>query len=369
VTCDSGGSGFGFFNVTNLTIESVQFSGCGWWVIPEVVTKYINESNQFFYYSKLKNDFRTALLFSHCYNLTLYNALPLYYYDNDIPFLVIGVNLHGWSNITLMNPGSEVWSTMLIYYTDSSIMPANSECNLHIETHLSGLWHGNIAEDLTKSTERMPISPIRDFALYITQQDFKVDVGITVHSIDDYTMFGLAAVIMFVNSVTDSHVTFQGHSYQVCSEPSSLQLDVVFYESPSFNSSVVKNRITPVLIKNTSFALLYEKDSFLNDGFLRVLQFTRDLSYQVAIEQVAWCNNSIFNPFGFNSAGSEWVKLLHAQSYSQDASHPQVLHLKLTNVFAQYNGQSYRNPLLESLVQLVNVVCTISGNSYFRKNF
>jgi hypothetical protein len=42
--CDSSGSGFSFFNVTNLTIESVQFSQCGWRVIPEVVTKYVRES-------------------------------------------------------------------------------------------------------------------------------------------------------------------------------------------------------------------------------------------------------------------------------------------------------------------------------------
>jgi hypothetical protein len=217
VTCDSYGGGFGFFNITNLTIESVQFIGYVWLVIPEVVTKYINESNQFFYYSKLESFLPTALLFSHCYNLTLYNALPRSYDD----IVVIGVNLHGWSNITVVNPGGEALSAMLIYYTDSPIIPANSECHLHIETDVfAGGMNGDIAEDLTNGTERMPISPIKDFSLYIAQQDFKVDVNIIVHSVDLYSdSYGWTAIIMFVNSVTDSHVTFQGYSYQVCSDP------------------------------------------------------------------------------------------------------------------------------------------------------
>jgi hypothetical protein len=81
---------------------------------------------------------------------------------------------------------------------------------------------------------------------------------------------------------------------------------------------------------------------------------------------VALCNNSISNAL-FTASGR--VKLLHAQSYSQDARHLQVLNLKQTNVFAKYNGQPYRNPLLGSSVQLVNVVCTISGNSFFGQNF
>lgn len=86
VFCDNAG-GFGFFNVT---IESIQFRTCGWWAIPEEITKYINGSDQFFYYDNAQ----TAFLFSHCYNLTLYNALGNSLMMNNISITCVdGVTL------------------------------------------------------------------------------------------------------------------------------------------------------------------------------------------------------------------------------------------------------------------------------------
>jgi hypothetical protein len=145
---------------------------------------------------------------------------------------------------------------------------------------------------------------------------------------------------MFVNSVTYSHVNFQGYSYEFCFEQAykpplpypayeSTQLDVVFYESPSFNGSTVGNTI-----RNTSFAF-YEGSSDGND-ILQVLQFSKEVSYQVAIEYFAWCNNSIFSPF-------KWFQLLHAVSFFRDTTNQpsssswNALHLNMSNVLAQYN--------------------------------
>lgn len=391
VLCEPGGGGFSFFNVTDLTIESIQFR-CGWWAIPAAATKYINGSDQFFYY----DDAQTTFLFNHCINLTLHNALGSNPDVNNIS--MIGVNLCGWSNITAVIPDRDLpttpLSTLLIYYTDSAIMPSNSECHLHVESNiLSGHRYIDIEQDLTgNNTERMPVLPIRDFAVYIAQQGFKVNVDITVHPMlyyqdTDYCerRCGLNAIIMFINSVTDSHVTFQGYPYEFCTDkgyipypPSnnqfyrSMQLDVIFYETPSFNGSAIGNRMMPLSIQNTSFAFymgnsVYDYDG-MNNHILRVLDFSRKLSYQVAIENVAWCNNSIFFiPFSI----PKWFHLLHAKSFFP-GRRDQALRLKMNNVYAQHNIYGGADPLRQrnsdSLVQFVNIACTVSGESYFGQN-
>jgi hypothetical protein len=372
VSCDGSGSGFGFFNVTNLTIVSVQFKGCEWRVIPKVVTKYINESNQFFYYSN-SDIVKTVLLFSHCYNLVLHNIRYTdYIFDIDHHFGIIGVNLCGRSNIGLYTLDAHI-KPMLFYYTDSSIMPSNSECNLHIEMNMlsESRIYVEIDEKLSNGVERMKVLPVRDFALYIAQQDFKVDVDITLLIFDPN--IDLDAVIMFVNSVSDSHVTIHGQPGKLFSNsfhhPSnqtytSLQLDVIFYETPSFNGSAVRNsKTTTVLIQNILFSPYVMIDNHIEGrDTLRVLQFTQKLSYQVGIEEVVWFYNSLLNILH--------VKLLHAQSFSRYGE--KVMHLKMTNVSAQHRYQPESDPWQrdpESLMLLVNVVCTVSGNSSLRQNF
>ena len=47
ISCNSAEIGFGFFNITNLTISSVIFHMCGGHPSSEVV-KYVNETDQFF---------------------------------------------------------------------------------------------------------------------------------------------------------------------------------------------------------------------------------------------------------------------------------------------------------------------------------
>jgi transcription initiation factor TFIID subunit 2/histone acetyltransferase MYST3 len=387
VSCHNSGSGFGFFNVTHLTIELVQFSDCEWGVIPREVVKYINESNQFFYYTE---GAQTALLFSHCYHLELYNVRCTDLKRKYNHFGIIGVNSCGGDITSDIRQEDLLINTMLFYYTDSAIMLPNSECNLHIETFiLSAAWtYIEIDEELSSGIERMNIRSIRDFALYIAQQDFKVDVDITFRPMSDFGFAsGMSAIIMFVNSVSDSHVTINGHQYpeylgspyETCDsyvtpqgyrDPenhkpldgscTSLQLDVIFYESPSFNGSAVRNsRMTTVMIRNILFRRIDNEFHHINGrDTLSVLQFTHKLSYQVEIKEVVWFYNSITN-----------TKLLHAQSFSKNSK--KVLHLNMTDVSA-HRYQPDRDPWQPdpaSLMLLVNMVCTISGNSSLRQNF
>ena len=146
VYCVGGSGGFGFFNVTNLTIEFVQFRYCGWREIPVDVLKYINGSDQFLYY----NVAQTVLLYNHCSNLKLYNVLG-YNEININNISTIGVNLCGWSNITSVIPDGDLpdtrLSTVTIYYTDSDITPPNPECNLHFESNVLSGYGYNIDID------------------------------------------------------------------------------------------------------------------------------------------------------------------------------------------------------------------------------
>lgn len=69
VACD--GYGFGFFNVTNLTLNLISFENCNTPITAEAV-RYINDTNQFLYFSSNWIP-KFSLIFNHCYNLKLFN--------------------------------------------------------------------------------------------------------------------------------------------------------------------------------------------------------------------------------------------------------------------------------------------------------
>ena len=130
IQCSDGSGGFGFFNVTNLTIESISFSGCEN-VIPAPAVRYINESNHFMYY----NATETILILNHCYNVKLYGLL--FESTNLNVFSIIGINLCGLNEIgellTSKLSISIATLNLLFYYTDSDITSVDSECALYIE--------------------------------------------------------------------------------------------------------------------------------------------------------------------------------------------------------------------------------------------
>ncbi len=183
----------------------------------------------------------------------------------------------------------------------------------------------------------------------------------------------LNAIVMFINSQTDSLITFQGYPYEFCTDIASplnyrsLKLDVIFYETPFFYGSSRKTRTSPLLIRDTSFMFYHSSfsDDHNSDDILRVLQFSRSLSYQVVMENIAWCNNTI-NFFQVSSL-IKWFHLLYAQSFEVDQS----LHLKINNTLVQHNtifGGVDEFQQLSSLMEFVNTDTTISGKSYFGQN-
>lgn len=103
-------------------------------------------------------------------------------YINHDRLSIVGVNLCG-SNINATYPRYEASPTLLsvlLYYTDTAIVSA-SECNLLFESNiLSGWKYSDIVKNLTDNMERMPLTPIRDFAVYLSQQLFNVHINITI---------------------------------------------------------------------------------------------------------------------------------------------------------------------------------------------
>ena len=108
----------GFFNITNLTIRSIVFSGCYSNISSDAVN-YVNKTSQFLYYPGQLN---VALFFSHCNNLKFINIFACDLTPQGV--LIIGVNFCGASEMTALLPNNEkdLLSRMFIYFTDTNIL-------------------------------------------------------------------------------------------------------------------------------------------------------------------------------------------------------------------------------------------------------
>ena len=131
--------GFGFFNITNLSISSIVIESCGG-VIDQNATKYINIS--FFYFQPGQ---RAVFLFNHCFDLILDRTEIREYCG----FTVVGANVMGRSSVsktmvTSYSPDGEICTAVgaFIFYVDSELPHINSwhiattaltisECNVH----------------------------------------------------------------------------------------------------------------------------------------------------------------------------------------------------------------------------------------------
>ena len=384
ITVSCHGCGFGFFNVSNLTIMSVIFDGCEA-IVPPSAVRYINGTDQFLYY----NNTKSALFFNHCINLTLYNVIvPV---KNDT-FGVIGVNTCGHSKITTVARENHSYpsSTLLMYYTDSMLESSTTECNLIITSpsvyalpykYYDDNYDYDISNYVKSRPHNLSISVARPFSVYLTQQKFNVTVNTTLTPTckpppdKDDDVFLNKAFILFVNSVTDSLVTFQGYPFDFCRNDTrmpqcngnviSTSLEVLFYEMPSFNPSF-EGTTSPLLIKDTSFLMTGHEESDYFTPPLLISIITQKISHEIVMENVSWCRNYI--GWYYDDSGTYFRYLFLAKAASNMKGN---LILNLHNIFMLNNEcydniprQTYGGPMY--FINVSNV--TMTGRNYFSHN-
>ena len=373
---------FGFFNISNLTIRSVEFDGFGA-IIPPRAVRYINGTDQFLYY----NNTKTALIFNHCINLTLYNVLISVQNDS---FGVIGVNTCGHSKISTVARENHSYprSTLLMYYTDSMLESFTTECNLNITSPsvytLPENYYYDIQKYLNDKPHKMSISVVRGFAVYLTQQKFNVTVNTTVTPTCkpqvDYTIN--TAFILFVNSITDSLVTFQGYPFDFCMNDTRMlqcngtvtltALEVLFYETPSFNTSF-EGTTSPLLIKDTSFLMIEHGIShnvLHENAVLLISKITLKTSHEIVMESVSWCKNvKDYSFYGNPSTYFQYLFLAQAELHASNMKRNLILNLHNIFMLNNENTDNLPYPTPNSLMNFINVGnVTMTGTNYFAHN-
>ena len=274
-------------------------------------------------------------------------------------------------------------STLLMYYADSVLESSTTECNLNIispsvyavqEGHYTLMYFDG-------KPHNMSISVVRGFAVYLTQQKFNVTVNITVTPTCKppyYSYITNTALILFVNSVTDSLVTFRGYPFDFCMNDARMPqcngtitltaLEVLFYETPSFNTSL-EGITSPLLIKDTSFLMILHGVPWPIDyksvAVLLISKLTPKISHEIVMENVSWCNNEIED-------------LLVTALYTYSLFLAQAVHasnmkgnliLKLHNIFMLKNKKIFQYQTPNGLIKFINVVnVTMTGTNYFAQN-
>ena len=351
VECFPGSAGgFGFFNVSNLTISSIMFNNCAG-IIPAPAVRFVNKTDQFIQYN---DGTITAFLFNHCYNLTLNNLIPhqrwnTYTFNDD--FSIIGVNLCGHSSIQI-NIATIVVPYMrtFFYFTDSLITTSSLKCDLHIVNN-STLKMPPIDQYCDDAFYHVISLNTGWFTLLLSQQKFEAIINMNMKpngSLPIWTNPLLAIGIFFINSITDSQVIFQGVPYEYCSNGSSSYQDPKHYfiplhlcishdSTPILNKTITGERRS-LIIKNTAFPLYpysypMTQTCFYNPYHMLVLVTSGSRTpHRVTLENTTWC----LKHFGTNSDPSNRVGTYTAiHGYALDS----LLHIDIVNVYMHYNNQ------------------------------
>lgn len=353
VTCMND-NGFGFLNVSHLTIRSVYFKRCHN-IIPEMAVNNIEEADQFY-------DARTSLIFNHCYSVTLYNVVV----DNspNITYGITGINLCGQSNISAVMHGNYPKSTMLIYYTDS-IVNATCSGNLYIT---SNMFSATVPEIHNMSIPDFILKG-HSLSIFMVQQQFAINVNITIEPIFQYPGLiykDINIQMCFINSHTSSLVTFQGYPHEMCmnkEDPllASIFLNVYFYETPSFNTTV-SHVMYPLLIHNTAFMSDW---SYLILRFhqLGIYKLTHKLSHLVKIDNITSCGyGSPYLVYAIDY-NMKYGKSLYLEMNNVSMNHTDSINsMRVNNVEINFTGNTYILRTSATMLEVYSSNLIMSGN-------
>ena len=219
----------------------------------------------------------------------------------------------------------------------------------------------HIEDYLAKDPEKFPISVVRGFGLYLTQQYFVVNAEVDIYDIrsSDIVYNPTNVLVLFINSITESQVIFQNSWNEVCDNLNRLLaypsinptgLDIVFYESPTLQtaSSVM---ISPITVRNVAFAGY--RDTYGSNAEINILKVSGKLSHEVLLENVPWCLTWSLMP------------LVHAQNLFT-AEKPGHGVIRLNIVDSSIFGSDVSHISTIGLIDLINIDNAImSGVNYF----
>ena len=375
IKCSPGSGGFGFFNVFNLTITSISFDDCSN-IIPASAVRYINGTDQFLRYI----DTKAALIINHCCNVIFHNLTSRISSETLKDFSIIGVNLCGNSSFTIKD---SIIMNNLFYYTDSNMIPKLSMhgWNLHVNPQ-TYCTYTSYMEKLEQYLENQPnwiqISPINDVVFIMAQQHFNVSLDIRMPEFElfheNYEILPLrSALILFINSITESHVKFQGTPISCCDEKNNLpdavcagtQLNIVFYESQSFNGSV-DHEIKALDVSDTSFVFHTNHDNTIDNPFtlLQIIKLSGKTSHNIVIRNVSWClkNKDYIGPKIFAPSPYLFQALMKMPSEAASLSVDMIdIHINFSKHSSDISsGNSH------SLINFINVGrVNMSGENFF----
>ena len=366
VECHHRSVGFSFFNVTNLSISSVTFNGCGS-DIPKSAVKYVDNSEQFLHYD---GETMAVFIFNYCFNITLHNLIPIQ--ESPKEFSIIGVNLCGDSTLNITTKAD---LKILLYYTDSEIT-SSPKCHLHVKippsrSLLRTKLNAPLEEYLSTNPSRMWTSSIANwFTLMIMQQGFDVAVDMAVTTTYPHTIFAYSPVtVAYINAITDSQVTFKG--YEKCNRCDSLALNVLLYETPLFKRSNHPTGLTnhPLIVEDIKFVLYtYSDMSLLQYPLLRIKKFPGRLSHEVLVNDVSWYGmdhgKQIISDTGSRRKDSQpaYYPYLFSSICLKETDVDGDLSINIVNMHLHdLVLQNIRNMLYFSGIQSI----TMSGRNYF----
>ena len=210
--------------------------------------------------------------------------------------------------------------------------------------------------------------------MLVSQQQFNANVDMIMRPTAISASTNIAVYISFVNSITDSQVTFQGIPYSYCLDESitytdpyfaPLSLNVFYMDTPSFKHLVSEVKKS-LVIKNTSLILYtHSEDPTITNSLLFMSEcFKKNISHEITIENVSWCIKNKRSTSGHKTFLTPYdVGFILSRHCSNINISKGILHVKIINVY-MYCGASC--PFTAMSVSGLNV--TMSGTNDFTIN-
>ena len=374
IRCLNGSGGFGFFNVTNLTISSVMFSDCAG-VIPASAVRYVNGSNQYLNYEEHS---KAVFIFNHCNNIKLNDLITNHTKQSYREFSIIGVNLCDHSNIRIITSSVVVPKMRtLVYYTDSNLTNSSSKCILNIEYNSipNYMEPPHVIHNIEQFISIANLDYLCNwFAVLLSQQHYNAIINMIMKptvSTKVWTGPKLGVSVIFAFSNTDSQVTFQGIPYEYCLNENIPSIDRFFLPLPLevryFNSHNGSDSVSDLfVIKNTAFVTYTHSEPGADHYIDKLLHieklFDDTMSHQIVLKNTSWCMKELNS--GYSNKKNSYM-IYGECAYINDYQVTKF-QVQITNIYIDYHGQS--SPWSNTPIQFCNANVTMNGTNWLKVN-